>query len=232
MKKIALFGFVTVLTISAFHAEPSLAGYICPNGAGPGEVQIGMTTGGNGVADLPVCEQSGGGGGQQPINRGDEHWSSKAWQGALDRGLRDSVEVMLRGYGRGSWIFAAAGGNACKHAKFTSRDGFIEVEADGHRLGVGGLDIPVPPKGKTRQIRVVLETTGNRPVAVTATNGVVAQVLGTLKMSLDTERVFNAESFGIRILQGGKVIFASELSGGLKIRENILQCRQQLAQRR
>lgn len=37
--------------------------YPCPSGPGPGEVQVGMTPGGNGVASVPVCASNGGGGG-------------------------------------------------------------------------------------------------------------------------------------------------------------------------
>lgn len=33
--------------------------FICPTGPGPGEQQIGMTPGGNGVASVPVCASSG-----------------------------------------------------------------------------------------------------------------------------------------------------------------------------
>lgn len=33
--------------------------YVCPNGPGPGEQQVGMTPGGNGVASYPVCVSAG-----------------------------------------------------------------------------------------------------------------------------------------------------------------------------
>lgn len=41
---------------SPAHAQGT---YICPNGPGPGEQQVGMTPGGNGVASVPVCVSSG-----------------------------------------------------------------------------------------------------------------------------------------------------------------------------
>lgn len=44
-------------------AVPALAqNYICPTGPGPGEIQVGMTPGGNGVGSVPVCMSNGSGG--------------------------------------------------------------------------------------------------------------------------------------------------------------------------
>jgi hypothetical protein len=33
--------------------------FVCPGGPGPGEIQVGMTPGGNGVASVPVCASNG-----------------------------------------------------------------------------------------------------------------------------------------------------------------------------
>ncbi len=42
--------------------SPAHAQYICPNGPGPGENQVGTTPGGNGVAPMPLCAPVDGGG--------------------------------------------------------------------------------------------------------------------------------------------------------------------------
>lgn len=44
-------------------AQPARAAYPCPNGPGPGEVQVGVTGGSHGVAAVPVCDRAQGGGG-------------------------------------------------------------------------------------------------------------------------------------------------------------------------
>ncbi|WP_168454161.1 DUF4189 domain-containing protein [Sphingopyxis microcysteis] len=40
-------------------AQPARAAYPCPNGPGPGEVQVGMADGGHGIATLPLCNRVG-----------------------------------------------------------------------------------------------------------------------------------------------------------------------------
>lgn len=42
--------------------QPARAAYPCPNGPGPGEVQVGVSGGSHGIAAVPMCESSGGGG--------------------------------------------------------------------------------------------------------------------------------------------------------------------------
>lgn len=41
-------------------AQPAHAAYPCPNGPGPGEIQVGMADGGHGIATLPMCNRVGG----------------------------------------------------------------------------------------------------------------------------------------------------------------------------
>lgn len=47
-----LIGMATLLLPGPVNAQAS---YVCPTGPGPGERQIGMTNGGQGVASVPVC---------------------------------------------------------------------------------------------------------------------------------------------------------------------------------
>ena len=58
---LVLFGAGLVLAILS--AEPAAAQgtFVCPSGPGPGERQVGMTPGGNGVAAVPVCVSDGTG---------------------------------------------------------------------------------------------------------------------------------------------------------------------------
>lgn len=57
-----LFALATLFVFTAFWLNEARAAYPCPGGPGPGEVQVGVSGGGNGVASVPVCERVGGGG--------------------------------------------------------------------------------------------------------------------------------------------------------------------------
>jgi len=45
----------------AYSGTAQAQAYICPNGPGPGENQVGTTPGGNGVASMPLCASDGSG---------------------------------------------------------------------------------------------------------------------------------------------------------------------------
>lgn len=42
--------------------QPAAAAFPCPSGPGPGEVQVGVSGGSHGIAAIPMCESTGGGG--------------------------------------------------------------------------------------------------------------------------------------------------------------------------
>ncbi len=55
-----LFAYVAAAVLFSFAAAPpAAAAYPCPNGPGPGEVQVGMADGGHGIATLPMCNRVG-----------------------------------------------------------------------------------------------------------------------------------------------------------------------------
>jgi hypothetical protein len=58
LSKLVLLGFPLAVSIAnlAQKANAVYGPYICPNGPGSGERQVGMTPGGNGVASVPLCE--------------------------------------------------------------------------------------------------------------------------------------------------------------------------------
>jgi hypothetical protein len=62
MSRIKLVNFIlcgaTVMFALSIGGGLAQASYICASGPGPGERQVGTTNGGNGVASLPVCEQT------------------------------------------------------------------------------------------------------------------------------------------------------------------------------
>jgi hypothetical protein len=57
------FYVLTVMAALGWLAQPAWANYPCPGGPGPGEQQIGVGGGSHGIAAVPLCVQTGGGGG-------------------------------------------------------------------------------------------------------------------------------------------------------------------------
>ena len=247
MKKIALFDFVIALTISAFQAEPSLANYICPNGPGPGEVQIGMTPGGNGVAALPVCEQSGGGGGQQ--GQGPQyHVSPLAGPTAVLQGEVARLEGIYRAnqrkidsitkdpfqlYAKSAWAYNHEK-DACA-AQFQSKKGLIEIAErfvanrfeKGTALSFAGARIPAPETD--RKIQVTLEQAGQTPQILEATNLTIVPaplirtgVLIFMDLPMTRDRFETMpDNTDFRITFEGKEIFAMGWRDGLKARDKL-----------
>lgn len=59
MMKFSLFAACVAF---GFSMQPALANYPCPGGPGAGEQQIGVTGGSHGIAEVPICAETGGGG--------------------------------------------------------------------------------------------------------------------------------------------------------------------------
>ena len=248
MKTFALFSFVVGLTVSAYYVEPSLANYICPNGPGPGEVQIGMTPGGgnSGVASLPVCEQSsqGQGGQQAPqYHQSPLEGATNALRGELDRKrkLVDSkYEALMRAPFKdlpknGSWIFVA--GKGCE-AQFRSRDGMIaiwqylvahgqgEAFAKGAALVFIGFGIPTPKTEK--RVQVTFEQTGAAPQSVEAVYTPFGAYIGILAIrdAPMTRDGFESmpDKADFRITLDGKQAFAMGWRDAALMRDKLRQC--------
>lgn len=58
-----LFCLGLIAGVAALAPQPAAAAYPCPNGPGPGEVQVGIADGGHGIANMPMCNRVGGQGG-------------------------------------------------------------------------------------------------------------------------------------------------------------------------
>ena len=57
-----VFALLAALTIAVLAPpQPAAAAFPCPQGPGPGEVQVGVSGGSHGVAAVPMCESTGGG---------------------------------------------------------------------------------------------------------------------------------------------------------------------------
>jgi len=252
MKKIALFGFVTVLTISAFQTEPSLANYICPNGPGAGEVQVGLTNGGSGVANVPVCEQSGGGEQapqQQETSLPWRPWSPEALAALRaevkrDRAVREAIrqypEMMRKPFKNlpknGGWGFGQ--GTGFCEARFGSRDGIITIFqyatsrgpsqafAKGSGLSFIGFGIPTPKTEK--RVHVMFEEAGAPPQTVDAIYGPFGSVIGnlTIRDTPMTKDGFESmpDKADFRISIDGNQIFTMGWRDGAKAREKLRQC--------
>lgn len=96
-------------TMLAFIAEPAAASYPCPGGAGPGEVQVGVTGGSHGIAATPVCERSGGGGGGDGGGGVYYSYGAIAWH-------RDATDVWMFGNWDSPFVAEREALDACNQA--------------------------------------------------------------------------------------------------------------------
>ncbi|WKJ90045.1 hypothetical protein QZJ86_18860 [Methylomonas montana] len=227
------------------------ASYICPNGPGPGEVQLGITGGSHGVAAMPVCEED--------INYVDDS-SEVADAPPAPRadplqtriGAMSSVlEAMSMGYdrlhtalnkdpelkamGNGMWQYQQNGqpprpGEGCS-ALYTNLKGALVLSGpDGDYKGAlmtfWGPDIPSPQAVGT--IKVTLDQADGQPQTVTAFNyaspngKVGAIVLAVPTIQALLDNMTDQQSFDIAI--DGKSVIHLEWQHGLTARDRLRRC--------
>lgn len=88
--------------------QPAAAAYPCPGGPGPGEVQVGVSGGSHGIAAVPMCESSGGGGDGAAVQIVNDY-GSIAWH-------RDATDVWMVGNWPSPGIAADKALAACNRA--------------------------------------------------------------------------------------------------------------------
>ncbi len=84
------FGQLSVIALAwcLWPAEAAAQAYPCPSGPGTGEVQVGMSPGGNGIASYPMCASDGGGASPPPTSYGSH--AAMVWH-------RDAADVWVDG---------------------------------------------------------------------------------------------------------------------------------------
>ena len=226
------------------------ASYICPNGPGPGEVQLGITGGSHGVAAMPVCEENINNiedsveDADEPAPRADPLQTRigavssvlEAMSMGYER-LHDALnkDPELKAMGNGMWQYQQIGqpprrGEGCS-ALYTNLKGALVLSGpDGDYKGAlmtfWGPDVPSPPSVGT--IRVTLDQADGQPQTVTAFNyaspngkiGAISLAVPTIQALLDN--MTDQQSFDIAI--DGKSVIHLEWQHGLAARDQLRRC--------
>jgi len=243
MRAIAFFGFATVLTMFVFQANPSWANYICPNGPGPGEYQVGMTQGGMGVAAVPVCEQQQSQAPQQP-NGSPIDAATRVLERQVDESLKaekraygelmDLVRRPFRKYGSGHWFVSPNNGPKSCEVHFRSAAGIIAIFRNstvGAGLSFVGFNMPAP---KTRKdVQVTFQQGDAAPQIVKAEYQSFLPNIGLLTIldASPTKEGFNAmpADATFRFTVDGGQTFTAAWHDSAKMRDRLRQCVQRSA---
>lgn len=248
MKKIALFSFVTVLTVSAFHVEPSFAVHPCGGGDGSSDYQVGEQPGGNGVAPIPLCEYypQQGQGPHAPPPAGDPRLDAATGvlQGAAVlqyRALQQKYEELMRrpfksAPKNGGWGFGE--GKGFCEARFVRKDGMITIfqystsqgSSQAFAKGVGlsfiGFGILAPKTEK--KVQITFEQTGGTPQFVEAIYTPFGAYIGnlTIRNAPITRDGFKSvpDRADFRVTLDGAPIFTMGWHDAAAARDRLRQC--------
>jgi hypothetical protein len=246
---IGLTGFTVSLLASACWVPLAQASYICPNGPAPGDVQIGVTPGGNGVAPLPICQET-----YQPSESIPNSEPSVPLVDPMQSRVNTAIstlkllELQLRerqklakdpkyqAFLKGAWEFFpgnndAAPGESCA-ALFWKKDGLIMLSGPGKDyrgalLTFWGKDIPRP--NKVERVKVTLTQQSNEPPqTVQAFNyatpgieyGAITFAVPTIEAALATME--DVLSFDLAI--EGKSVAKIQWHSGLAARDKLREC--------
>jgi len=93
-----------------------------------------------------------------------------------------------------------------------------------------GPDVPVDGTAARRLINVVVVPPRGSPIRTVALTAPIVPMVGGLKLGVktpfDPEMLFSTDRVSIRVLSNKRIIFAVDLTGGLKVRDKIRQCKQ------
>ena len=82
--RLNLFGFLAAMMFWPMNVAAQT--FVCPNGPGPGEIQVGTTGGSGGIAVIPICASDGS---EDSADDGDSSSNGPEWEtrwGAIARG--------------------------------------------------------------------------------------------------------------------------------------------------
>lgn len=225
-------------------APPAPASYVCPNGAGPGEVQVGVTGGSNGIAEMPVCEEDYDGGyddepaydpmSQPVFSQGD--WASVAADlaaEAADGRAKLESNPDYQAYKKGKWDFAKAGDARHRRctAFFATLEGAIAIggqkgDKEGTFLTFMGPGVPAPDG--MRKVKVTLEQTGSAPQTVKAFNHRIDGGMGAITFTVPLDIASASDLFldrqDFRVILKGKPVFDMGWHSGKTAQKKMRQC--------
>ena len=216
--------------------------FVCPNGAGPGQRQVGMTGGGQGIASVPVCVQE-----QAPRQAAPEEPQRRLsppprlspqqqQQREEERRKRVQEEKEFEKLRKGYWVFfhdkqRPGSGKECI-AFYGNATGSIQFAGptasyDGATMTLMGLDLPRPDKPE--KIRVDLTQDADPPRNISAISFVSPDTptAGRLTFALASpQEMVNTmeEAYSVKVSIDGKEVISTSYKEGNKAREFLGQC--------
>lgn len=221
--------------------------FVCPNGPGPGQRQVGMTGGSPGLASVPVCVQNNTGpaAAAQPAESSPADALAGMARIQLDL-LREGQELLKEGQRiaqdpefqklrKGYWSFSRdeqnpRSGLQCA-AVFGSLSGAVQLSGptashNGALLTFLGMDIPKP--ASPQKVRTVLTQNKDQPQEVGAINYAVAQgKWGALAFALAGPEALVKEleeQANFKVSMDDKDVINTFYKEGAKAREYLRQC--------
>ncbi|AFY95712.1 hypothetical protein [Chamaesiphon minutus] len=243
----SLTGLMVGLLVSASYVPSAQASYICANGPGADEVQVGWTyapSGGSGSNRFRLCEKNRNGGGSNsgssaeprpdPFKGRLEAISAvtSALQGNLAERERIIKSPKYQAYMNGEWEFSGKNGGPC--AAIYSRKGEIVVMS-----GLGGkskngslifLSSNIPRPASPKIISVTLSQDNYQPQTVKAANHTLTLTntsLGAIELAipnLEAGLAGGKSTNRYNLAMDGKSIVNIEFQGGSEVIDRLRKC--------
>jgi len=243
LRSIFAFGLVGMAMMMLPGSASAQATYICPGGAGPGERQVGMTNGGQGVASAPVCVADGHTtpSAPPPAEPADVlGGAARAMFGAFSA-TRAEMERMksdprYKKFMEGDWRFyddIYQGEKVCGVA-FAKQDQVILFHGPGAPDKVGSMsfidfrdDATIPSPRKEKKIRVTLTQNNEEPQTVVAINNAGSSgegriSLGVPRMDAIVNSIDDVMTFKVEIED--KVVIDTTWHDGRKAQDFLRKC--------
>jgi hypothetical protein len=243
LRSIFAFGLIGMAMMMLPELASAQATYICPTGPGPGERQIGMTNGGQGVASVPVCVADGGSttSAPPPAEPSDVLGGAARMMFGAFSVTRAEMEKMkndprYRQFMEGDWKFfddVHQGKKVCG-AAFFKQGQVILLSGPGDPGEVGSMsfldfrdDATIPGPDKEKKVRVKLTQNDEAPQTVVAINnagssgeGIIS--MGVPRMDAIVNSIDDAVTFKLEI--EGKVVVDTDWHDGRKAQDFLRKC--------
>ena len=216
--------------------------FVCPNGAGPGQRQVGMTGGGQGIASVPVCVQE-----QAPYRAAPEQPQRRLsppprlspqqlQQLEEDRKRRMQEEKEFEKLRNGYWVFfhdkqRPSSGKECI-AFYGSATGSIQFAGptasyDGATMTLMGLELPRPDKPEKIRVDLTQDAEPVRNISAISFVSPDTPTAGRLTFALASpEEMVKTmeENYRAKVSIDGKEVINTSYKEGSKAREFLSQC--------
>jgi hypothetical protein len=251
--RLSLLGVATLTSAMVSVPIGAHAAYVCPNGPGAGERQVGTTGGSGGSASVRVCESTGGSSGstptapQQPTVDPEtarmEAQISRSLGLAMDaaRAIKETAQAkaeFFRKYGdplfagdQGMWLLLGKGdgtGKDCAATFLSSADSTTVSFFGPNKILPGAILFQgpaVPLINRTKEVRVILSTNDAAPATVRAFQVPIANRSAILlPTDMITTMRGTTEATWMTLQLDGKEVFRTNMAGIMVTRDAMLKC--------